>query len=248
MSTDDKTLLGTVDTRSLVDKVEMNLIEFFIKKKLQPGDVIPKEMELASTMGVSRTVIRESLNRLKTMGMIESKKHKGTIIKSPSITTILQKSMIPHILDISTLKNAFEMRLIMEVGIADFIFQRMTENDIKELEEIVNQEPEQSRNIMFDVDHEIRFHGKLYEMTRNESLITFQTILYPVFRYVYDSGLIDKPADNVQYVSHKGLVKVLKEGTADEFRNAMREHLENHFQRIFKLEQELEEQRRTEIL
>ena len=43
-------------------------------------------------MGVSRTVIRESLNRLKTMGLIESKKHKGTVIRSPNLSVVLEKS------------------------------------------------------------------------------------------------------------------------------------------------------------
>jgi GntR family transcriptional regulator, transcriptional repressor for pyruvate dehydrogenase complex len=33
-------------------------------------------------------------------------------------------------------------------------------------------------------------------------------------------------------VSHKGLVEVLKTGTPEEFRCAMRKHLENHFKRI----------------
>jgi DNA-binding GntR family transcriptional regulator len=40
-------IFTTIDTRSLVDKVEMNLIDFFIKKEYKPGDTIPKEMELA---------------------------------------------------------------------------------------------------------------------------------------------------------------------------------------------------------
>ncbi|SFF34864.1 FadR/GntR family transcriptional regulator [Sunxiuqinia elliptica] len=238
MSTEDlSTLLQAVDTRSLVDKVEMNLIEFFIKKELQPGDSIPKEMELVNTMGVSRTVIRESLNRLKTMGIIESKKHKGTIIKSPDLSVLLQKSMIPHILDNSTLKDIFELRLVLEIGMGDLIFRRITPKDIEELEAIVDEEPEFSEDILFDISHEIKFHGKLYEITGNETLRNFQQILLPVFNYVYDSGLIHKPIENKRYISHKGIVDTLKNGSPDEFRMAMRKHLENHFQRIFTLEQ-----------
>jgi DNA-binding FadR family transcriptional regulator len=125
--------LMAIDTSSLVDKVEMCLIEVFLYKKLKPGDLIPKETELASTMGVSRTAIRESLNRLKTMGLIESKKHKGTSIKSPDLSAILGKSLIPRILDNKILMEVFEMRLALEVGMADFIFARKTDRDIQEL-------------------------------------------------------------------------------------------------------------------
>lgn len=233
MTADDmKGAFASIDTSSLVDKVEVNLINFFIKKELQPGDLIPKEIEIATAMGVSRTVVRESLTRLKTMGIIESKKHKGAVIKSPDLSAILQKSMIPHILDNTTLKDIFELRLVLEIGMADLICQNITEEDIQELQMIVDKEPESTNDILFSIDHEILFHGKLYEIAKNETLKKFQNILLPVFNYVYDSGLIKKPISKVSYVSHRGLVDVLRKGTADDFRNAMRQHLENHFQRL----------------
>ena|SRR5690554_6007337 len=225
--------LPTVDTRSLVDKVEMNLIDFFIKKEYKPGDVIPKETELANAMGVSRTVVRESLTRLKTLGIIEAVKHKGTIIKSPDLSTLLGKSMIPRMLDDSTLKDIFELRLVIEIGMADLIFQHVTSEDIAELEIIINTEPEKSDDMLFDIDHEDKFHGKLYEIAKNETLKKFQQILLPVFNYMYDSGLINKPIQKTKHVSHHGLVKILKNGSPDEFRSAMRNHLENHFQRLY---------------
>jgi len=232
---DDKELkleLKGIDTSSLVDKVEMRLIEVFIYKELKPGDAIPKETELASMMGVSRTVIRESLTRLKTMGLVESKKHQGTLIKSPNLSVILEKSLIPRILDNKTLMDIFEIRLALEVGMADFIFSRMTEADIEELEEIVKVEPDHSDHILFDVDHELRFHGKLYKMTGNDTLEDFQKLFLPAFQYVYNKGLLKIRGKRKKYKSHKELVALLRNGTPDEFREGMRKHLENHFLRI----------------
>lgn len=234
---ENKKLLPTIDTSSLVDKVEMNLLNFFEAKKLQPGDLIPKEMELATAMGVSRTVIRESLNRLKTMGIVESIKHKGTIIRSPDFFSLLKKSMIPRILDDSTLKDIFELRLVLEIGMADLILQHITPQDIEELEQIVAKEPESSKDVLFDIRHEILFHGKLYEITKNRTLKNFQRILLPVFNYTYDSGIINRPISKKKYVSHKGLIEVLKTGNADKFRKAMRRHLENHFARLVEEEE-----------
>ncbi len=224
--------LKAIDTSSLVDKVEMRLIEVFIYKELKPGDAIPKETELATVMGVSRTVIRESLNRLKTMGLIETKKHRGTIIKSPNLSAILGKSLIPRILDNQTLMDDFEMRLALEIGMADFIFARKTDSDISELEKIVEIEPDHSDHILFDVDHELRFHGKLYQMAGNNTLKEFQNLLLPAFQHVYNIGLIKVKGKRKRYKSHKDLVTILKKGTPDEFREGMRRHLENHFARI----------------
>lgn len=224
--------LNTTDNNSLVDKVEMRLIEVFIRRELKPGDTIPKETDLATIMGVSRTVIRESLNRLKTMGLVESKKHKGTTIKSPDLSAILGKSLIPRILDNKTLMDVFEIRLALEVGMADFIFARKTEKDIRELEEIVGIEPDHSDQILFDVDHELRFHGKLYQMTGNRTLEDFQNLLLPAFQHVYNIGLLMVKGKRKKYRSHKELVSLLRKGTPDEFREGMRRHLENHFARI----------------
>jgi DNA-binding FadR family transcriptional regulator len=230
--------LKAIDTSSLVDKVEMNLIDYFVKKELQPGDSIPKELELADIMGVSRTVIRETLTRLKTMGLIESKKHIGTIIKSPDLSSIMQKSMIPGILDEGTLKDIFELRLTIEVGMADLVVTRATDKDIEELFSIVKNEISPSENTLFDVDYEILFHSRLYDITGNQTLKSFQKMLLPVFSYVYTSGLINKAIADKKYVSHKELVEVLRLKDADMFRTAMRKHLENHFKRLLSMDEE----------
>lgn len=225
--------LKTIDTSSLVDKVEKKLVELLQQKKLKVGDSIPKELELAETLGVSRTVIREALLRLRLMGLIESKKKKGAVITSPDVFAILSKSMNPHILDQETLKEIFEIRLVLEIGMADFLFKRKTKEDIEELREIVRNEPKIADKHLFNISHEIAFHGKLYEITGNETMKKFQKMLLPVFDYVHHSGLLGKPMPLRNFVSHKGLVDILEKGTPELFRNAMRHHLENHFARLF---------------
>lgn len=222
-----------IDTTSLVDKVEESLVEFLLEQKLQVGDSIPKELELTQALGVSRTVIREALLRLRMMGLIESKKKRGSVITSPDLFGIMSKSMKPHILDQGTLKEIFEIRLVLEVGMADFLFQRIKKEDIAELRKIVAKEPPVADQHLFNIDHEIAFHGKLYEITGNETLKKFQKMLLPVFDYVHNSGLLGKPILLRKFVSHNGLIDVLEKGTPEQFRNAMRNHLENHFIRIF---------------
>ena len=225
--------LKTIDTSSLVDKVEKELVETLQQKNLKIGDSIPKEIELAESLGVSRTVIREALLRLRMMGLIESKKKRGAVITSPDIFGILSKSMNPHILDQETLKEIFEIRLVLEIGMADFLFNRKTDKNIQELRKIVGKEPEITDQHLFNISHEIAFHGKLYEISGNETMKKFQRMLLPVFDYVHHSGLLGKPIVFKKFVSHKELVEILDKGTPELFRNAMRHHLENHFARLF---------------
>lgn len=222
-----------VENSSLVDKVEANLVELLQNRKLKVGDVIPKEVELVELLGVSRTVIREAIARLRTMGLIESKKKKGSVITSPDIVGIMSKSMNPYILDEDTLREIFELRLVLEIGMADLIFQKITQKDIDELKEIVKNEPTSSESHLFNIEHEINFHGKLYEITGNKTLKSFQKMLLPIFDYVHNSGLLKKDLPHRKFVSHKGLVDILENGSPELFRNGMRNHLENHFARLF---------------
>lgn len=229
-----KQTLKMVDTTSLVDKVEASLVELLLERKLHVGDVIPKEIELAQALGVSRTVIREALTRLRMMGLIESKKKKGSVITSPDLFGMMSKSMNPHILDQETLKEIFEIRLVLEIGMADLLFQRITKADIEELKLIVSNEPPVTQYHFFNIEHEIAFHGKLYEITGNNTLKKFQKMLLPVFDFVHNSGLLKKQTMLKTFVSHKGLIDILEDGTPEQFISAMRQHLENHFARLFK--------------
>jgi DNA-binding FadR family transcriptional regulator len=146
---------------------------------------------------------------------------------------MMSKSMNPHILDQETLKEIFEIRLVLEIGMADLIFHRIKKEDIEELKQIVSNEPPATQYHLFNIEHEIAFHGKLYEITGNSTLKKFQKMLLPVFDYVHNSGLLKLQPLLKVFVSHKGLVDILEDGTPEQFRNAMRNHLENHFARLF---------------
>lgn len=232
--------LEPVDTGSLVDKVEIRLLAFFKENDLKPGDSIPKELDFAESLGVSRTVVREALLRLRTLGLIESKKHKGMTLKQPDIINNFARILDPTLLGEDTLQQLFELRLILEMGMADFLFEHKTEKDMAELEEIVAAEEKTSTGkISFTLDKEVAFHGKLYQMSKNTTLQKFQNLLLPVFDYVYLKKTEKTDLDDYHYsagkfVSHRMLLENLKVGTPETFRNAMRRHLEPHFDHAFR--------------
>lgn len=228
--------LRPIDTLSLVDKVEIRLLEFFKEKGLKPGDPIPKELEFAEVFGVSRTVVREALLRLRTLGLVESKKHRGMVLTEPDIINNFERMLDPSLLGMDILKNLFELRLILEMGMADFLFERVTQKDLDELEEIVQAEEQGQGRDHFSLEKEIAFHGKLYQISDNKTLQGFQNLLLPVFEYVH---MKNTPEDfeyrysRGKFVTHRMLMDNIKVGTPETFRIAMRQHLEPHFDHIF---------------
>lgn len=226
--------LSVIDTSSLVDKVEESIITYIQETNMKIGDVLPKELDLAESLGVSRTVIREALLRLKTLGLIESRKHKGAILTNPDVLGSFKKIFHPSILDNNTLKDLFEMRLALEVGMADFIVNNITDQDLEDLENIANTIVSGDTAVLWHISDEIKFHGKIYEISKNKMLMELQEQLLPIFQYVHNSGFLAEQVSSGDFVSHKDLVNVLKQRDVEAYRVAIRAHLNNHFVRILK--------------
>lgn len=227
-------MLENVDTSSLVDKVENHIINLIRTRNLQIGESLPKEAELSESIGVSRTVIREALLRLRMIGLIESGKNKGAVLTNPNLLSPLKKVFHPAMLNEDTLKDIFEMRLALEVGMAELIFDRTTDLDIKELEEIVLRESYDMEKTLFQIEEEVAFHGKLYKISGNKMLMDFQELLLPIFQYVHDSGLLNKNRSPKEFVSHQQLVALLKGGDVMAFKDGIRKHLDNHYYHLLR--------------
>jgi len=223
---------GPVNTLSLVDKVERSLMDYVSRADVNPGDAIPKELELSKNLGVSRTVVREAISRLRTLGLIKSLKHKGMVVTKPDVLSNFERVLKPTIIDEETLTDLFELRIVLEVGMGEFLFARKTAEDVRELEEIVSQEKGKSDKGIFEIEEELRFHGKLYEISDNKTLKRFQEILLPVFKFVNESEIFRPAMIGDAPVTHKDLVQIIKFGTPEMFQNAMKKHLRPHFDRL----------------
>ena len=209
---------------SLVDRVEKHIIEYIKENALKAGDALPKELEFAETLGVSRTAIREAMLRLRTLGLVESRKHRGMVILEPDLV------------DVGRLSNLFELRLMLEVGMADFVFARKTPRQLKDLEDIVkNSEEQRCDSFNFSIEEERQFHGKLYEMAGNDILKKFQDVFMPIFQYVHDLNRYQAAyilPEGGKQVTHRDLLEELKQGTPFSFRELMREHLNAHYIKV----------------
>lgn len=225
------TRLQSVNSLTTVDRVEINLRNFFSHENLKPGDAIPKELELAKAMGVSRTAIREALTRLKLLGLIDSKKNRGMVITRPDLLSNIKRVMDPQLLDGTTMKEIFEMRLVLEMGIADILFIKKTKEKIARLEEIVERE-ERTKNKVERMKIDVEFHSMLYEMSENTTILKFQKMLMPVFNYVNNGLHVRSQTTNGDYASHRVLLNILKSGTPEEFRNKMKSHLMQYFEKV----------------
>ena len=215
--------LEPVESVSMTDRVENTLRDYFTENAFKPGDPLPNEFEMAQKLNVSRNVVREALSRLRMLGMVESRPRRGMVMAQPDLLAGLEKVLNPLLLSHDDLKDVFEMRLVLELGVSEILFARKTQQDMDELKAIVEKQIGLS---VLTKEEEIEFHSKLYDMTGNDTLHRFQSLLAPVFDYVF-ATYYDKtsPKPIEEQVTHYDLYELLKDGTAEEFRAGMYKHL-----------------------
>jgi len=218
-----------VKSGTLVDWVESQIIKDIRQNKMKIGAEIPNEMELAVKYDVGRNVIRESLSRLRMLGIIESRKRRGMVVAEPNIIHSLKKVINPYMLSKETILNLLGMRVSLEIGCASFIINNVTDDDIKELKKIVAREAK-TKDIKIDIEAEQAFHSKIYSIAKNRVMLDFISLLLPVFRYVNDhfedfDRFNQMNAGARQQVGHKELVSFLEARDLKGYQKAVEEHL-----------------------
>ncbi len=222
--------LEPISTKNMTDQVEERLRKYFIQKGYKIGDAIPKEQELATALNVSRNIVREAISRLRMLGIIESRKRRGMILTEPDIMNSLERFADSRmLLSRESLKELFELRLTIEIGMSDLLFLRKNNADIAKLDKIVKEEQANALTKEQQIKYEIAFHGTLYQMAGNDTLCKFQKMLVYLFEYALEEMNQVEESKRHGSVKHADLVKILKKGDVDQFRIAMKKHLEPYF-------------------
>ena len=212
--------------RTLTERTEKKMLEYIAKNGYKIGEALPTEDEFTELLGVSRVVVREALSRLRMLGIVETRRKRGTVLKSPDFFGGMQAIINSGTLQDNALCDLFELRLMLEIGMADFIFMRKTDDDLDVLQAIVDKE-ELTLNTEESIRLDIKFHSTLYKMSGNKSLKQFQQLLEPLFS-IYLPRKKDWKAK--QIIQHTGLLEILRSGGPESFRTAMRLHLNTQFE------------------
>ena len=174
--------LAELRSTTLADGVEDSLLAYIRRSNLTPGDLLPKEEELAEQLKVSRHIVREGVSRLKTLGLIESRKRKGMILTRPNVFAGVSKLAEAKLFSDSECREFVQIRAYMELGMAETIFQRKTEKVIAELRTLAG-----SRGKSPEMEEEIEFHHKLVSIGGNAIGGEFLNILTSAFKYVFQN-------------------------------------------------------------
>jgi DNA-binding FadR family transcriptional regulator len=202
-------------------RVTKALQDFILDNNLTPGSSLPSEKELGEQLKVSRTVLREALQRFKVMGIIESRRKAGMIIKQLHPEN-LYESFIPFIDANSSFEKLLDMRIILELGMAEMLIERMSDNGILELEIIaIRMREATDGKEMIELDN--AFHRALFETIGNEFLNSIRGLTIDFFTMTYERSA-NESVGQANHENHMAIVDALRKKDLDFLRSAIKNH------------------------
>jgi GntR family transcriptional regulator, transcriptional repressor for pyruvate dehydrogenase complex len=107
----------------------------------QPGDLLPRERDLADQLEVSRTVVRSAIETLRQAGVVSVRRGRsgGTLVASTSGLVEVLARMEGR--TISDLRSILEARRALELSAGVLAATRLSDNDLAELRRLVEKLP-----------------------------------------------------------------------------------------------------------
>ena len=232
-------MINNLSGTTLADHVEEEIIQYIKSHDLHPGDALPNEMEFSRMLGASRNVIREAMSRLRMLGLIQTRTKRGIIVTEPGLLTGFKKALEPQLLSVNTIKQMMGMRISLEIGIAEFLFENVSDKHIQDLERIVSRQQSIGINNL-SVEDEVLFHTKIYEIAGNEFILQFNAIMHPVFEFSkhnYESffkPINQKLQKKNEIIGHADLLQFIINRDKEGYQKAIRRHLQPYWEFLHK--------------
>jgi GntR family transcriptional repressor for pyruvate dehydrogenase complex len=212
---------------SLVDNVVDQIQQLIASGHLESGDRLPKEDELVTQLGVSRTVLREALSRLEATGLVTIQRGRGMFVADPSGVASCAR-LIRNAMTLSgkDLAQFMEFRRIIECQGARRAAELARAEDLAELERLVLEMNREDQDFIESVKLDFQFHLKIVEISGNELM---HSALRVIQEFIMTTMVKTTPNPRDYDYSrqvHMDLVNALRTGKPDVAEKAARAHME----------------------
>jgi DNA-binding FadR family transcriptional regulator len=150
---------------SIADQIRQAIVT----GKLQQGERLPPERELAEQFGVSRVTVRDALRGLEAMGLIEVRvgARGGAFVTVPSGSIVGQTMSDMMMMQAVSPEDIVEARLIVELGTVTLAAARATEDDLTRLRELSAHAREALRAKTYTRELSWDFHALVAQAAHN---------------------------------------------------------------------------------
>jgi GntR family transcriptional repressor for pyruvate dehydrogenase complex len=162
---------------TLTDRVFEALTLLINGEDFRPGVRLPSETKMADRFGVSRTVIREAVSRLKSEGLVESRQGSGVFVRDRNMHAPFR--IDPNIMDsIESVLQVVELRMSLEGEIAALAATRRRREQLAAIRDALKLIELDERAGKDGVDADIKFHRSIAEATGNPHFLALTEFLF----------------------------------------------------------------------
>ncbi len=219
----------------LADQVAQQLAVEIKRGHLRPGDKLPTEAQLVAQCGVSRTVVREAISRLKSLQLVDSRQGSGVYVNAqPPIAPLNFET--PSAVSQEAVIQMVELRRALEAEVAALAAQRRSTADMQNIQQAVQDLDAAVQAGGDGVAQDVRFHQAIANAAGNPFLL--QTLAY-LGQFLHGATQVTRAnearrrdfAAQVQ-AEHSAIVQALQAGDAQAARQAASAHMDNAITRI----------------
>lgn len=221
-------------TVRLADRVADALAAEVRSGRLSEGDRLPTETALAGQFGVSRTVVREAVSRLKSLGLVDSRQGSGVYVRAAGIEPL--RFEMPHVASREAVIQMVELRRALEAEVAALAAERRTKADLRRIREAIKALKTAVADGGNGADEDVRFHTAIAEAARNPFLLG--TLQY-LRQFLHGATRVTRAnearrADFADQVAqeHALIVDAIDAGDPVRAREAAKSHMDNAIRRI----------------
>ncbi|MBO9328159.1 GntR family transcriptional regulator [Achromobacter sp. HZ01] len=217
---------------NLTDRVTEMLLEEITSGDYQIGEVLPPEQIIATRMGVSRTVLREAVSRLKGDGIVQSKQGRGLTVMQTARPSVL-RMQAADIGDAEQVLRIVELRRGFEIEAAQLAAQRRSEEDLAAMRRALHMMADAiaTGDVAAGVDADMEFHRCVARATRNEHYLNFFDFLAVLLKKnlrVSRSRSAKVAGRGAQaQKEHEALFAAIEKGDVELARRQARSHVDN---------------------
>ena len=223
--------LGRVARRhSLTDHVTQELSSLILSGAYSPGARLPTESEAGTHFGVSRTVIREAVARLKSSGLVESRQGSGLYVRHPNAQMLFR--IDPDSIDESyeSVLPIVELRRGVEVEAAALAAERRTGAQLGAIRAALAGISRAEAAGEDGVDADMEFHRAIVRAAGNPHYLAFWSFIGQFIRGAMRTTRANEArredfAAQVR-AEHKAIVDAIARGSEDAAREAALLHSE----------------------
>jgi GntR family transcriptional repressor for pyruvate dehydrogenase complex len=167
------------DHQGVKDFIISQIRDLINLKNLEPGDKIPSERILSEKFNVSRSNVRDAIQKLEFYGILNSIPQSGTFVADIGVTAM--NGMIDDILRLEEpdFRSLVETRVILELKIARLAAVRRTDADLIQIEEAMNAYNTKILNGEKAVQEDLLFHLAIAKACGNSTLNTLMLMITP---------------------------------------------------------------------